>query len=106
MNDRERLIELIAATKYCPSSETDEFYICNECPYGKEDNCREAYIADHLIAHGVTVQKHGQWVNAICQECAFDLRELTDGENDLEQWVWDEGFPYCPNCGAKMDGGE
>lgn len=49
---------------------------------------------------------HGQWEDGVCTYCGFDLRELTDGENDLEQWVWDDGFPYCPNCGAKMDGGD
>lgn len=49
---------------------------------------------------------HGRWENYVCVACGFDLRWLTDGENDLEQWVWDEGFDYCPNCGAKMDGGK
>lgn len=48
-------------------------------------------------------ERHGRWVNGICTACNFDMRELTDGENDLEQWVWDEGFDYCPNCRAKMD---
>lgn len=47
--------------------------------------------------------KHGRWEQGICTVCQFDIRYLTDGENDLEQWVWDEGFDYCPNCGAKMD---
>lgn len=45
----------------------------------------------------------GRWENGACTVCGFDLRCLTDGENDLEQWVWDEGFDYCPGCGAKME---
>lgn len=45
---------------------------------------------------------HGRWKNGVCPVCGFDIRCLT-GENDLEQWVWDEGFNYCPQCGAKMD---
>ena len=45
---------------------------------------------------------HGRWKNGVCPVCGFDIRCLT-GENDLEQWVWDEGFNYCPDCGAKMD---
>lgn len=45
---------------------------------------------------------HGRWKNGVCPVCGFDIRCLA-GENDLEQWVWVEGFNYCPNCGAKMD---
>lgn len=67
------------------------------------------YVAVRAINEAPAVDAvevvHGRWENAVCGSCGFDLRCLTDGENDLEQWVWDEGFDYCPNCGAKMDGG-
>lgn len=47
-------------------------------------------IADHLIAHGVTVQKHGRWLlDGRCSECL---------ENPLTTHK-----TYCPSCGAKMD---
>lgn len=46
--------------------------------------------------------RHGRWKNGICTDCGFDIRCLTNGENDLEEWVW-EGLDYCPNCGARMD---
>lgn len=46
---------------------------------------------------------HGQWEDGVCTACDFDIRELIDGESDFRNWVW-EGLPYCPNCGAKMDG--
>ena len=52
------------------------------------------------------VREKGELVNAVCPACEFDLRCLTDGENDLEQWVWDDGFDFCPNCGADMRKGE
>lgn len=54
-------------------------------------------------AADVVEVRHGRWENGECSNCKFDLRELTDGENDLEQWVWNEGFDYCPVCGALMD---
>lgn len=47
---------------------------------------------------------HGEWDEGVCTNCSFDIRCLTDGESDLEQWVWKEGFNYCPNCGADMRG--
>lgn len=61
-------------------------------------------VGDILEAPAVDAVEvvHGRWENAVCGSCGFDLRCLTDGENDLEQWVWDEGFDYCPNCGADM----
>lgn len=55
-------------------------------------------IADHLIAHGVTVQERGNWKyyhkqnKAVCTSCSF--------ERDL-----DANFGKaiaCPNCGAYM----
>ena len=59
---------------------------------------------DEFPAADVAPVRHGRWENGICTNCKFDIRVLTDGENYLEQWVYDEGFEYCPNCGAKMDG--
>ena len=49
-----------------------------------------------------SLAKRGRWENGVCTACGFDLRCLTDGENELEQWVWDEGLDYCPSCGALM----
>ena len=47
-------------------------------------------VADHLIANGVTVQKHGRWLlDGRCSECL---------ENPLTTHK-----TYCPSCGAKMD---
>ena len=70
MDVREKLVELLKANFY------DE--------YEFEE------IADILIAHGVTVQKHGRWLlDGRCSECL---------ENPLTTHK-----TYCPSCGAKMD---
>lgn len=61
----------------------------------------EAMLSD-LPAAEVAEVRHGRWKNGICTDCGFDIRCLTDGENDLEEWVW-EGLDYCPNCGCRMD---
>lgn len=39
---------------------------------------------------------HGRWIaNRICSICRKELTE----------WAAQNGYRYCPNCGAKMDGG-
>ena len=60
-NTREKLIELITEAK----SKVDRICVerdwCDGCPVvDSEGACRETYIADHLIANGVTVQ---EWIS-------------------------------------------
>ncbi len=47
---------------------------------------------------------HGRWEDGVCTACRFDIRCIIDGESYFENWVWSEGFDYCPNCGADMRG--
>lgn len=47
---------------------------------------------------------HGRWKDGECTICGFDIRDMIDGESEFRSWVWD-GLPYCPYCGAMMDGG-
>lgn len=37
---------------------------------------------------------HGRWIaNRICSVC----------RKELSEWAAQNGYQYCPNCGAKMD---
>lgn len=50
----------------------------------------------------VALVVHGQWENGnpICPICGEDKFK------DLDADIWCDWKPdYCPNCGAKMDGG-
>ena len=72
------------------------------------------WIADHLIANGVTVQentaadvapvRHGRWEKQSglysCSECGMTCPYDVQADV-IEYWACN----YCPNCGAKMDGG-
>lgn len=82
MTDREKLIELLKDSPSLDALDDDGY----------------ARGADHLIANGVTAQKHGRWCQArfaplsavICSVC--------------NEWFYNlAGSNYCPNCGAKMD---
>lgn len=67
--------------------------------YSRED---AADCIRYMDAADVAQVRHGQWEpgNPICPVC---------GENkfkDLDADIWCDWLPdYCPNCGAKMDGG-
>lgn len=63
-----------------------------------------AYAAEQLLdeipAADVAPVVHGRWNNMdgyktrkVCSECGWDVPE------------YGKFYSYCPNCGAKMDGG-
>lgn len=66
-------------------------------------------IAESLIANGVTVVRHGQWIynvesgEYVCSACgknALSFRKDTFYNVDLYETCLTD---YCPNCGARMD---
>ena len=67
----------------------------NECAYFKQ-------IITDLPTADVTPIRHGRWENGnpICPVCGGDKFK------DLDADIWCDWQPaFCPNCGAKMDGG-
>ena len=57
---KDELIELTQQACVAAVTECGKYFNCEECPefkYAKDDKCRMAFIADHLIANGVTVQR-------------------------------------------------
>ena len=61
-------------------------------------------IADHLIANGVQEVKRGNWIYNLTyyesDECNCSLC------GQLMTTAKGVRMNYCPNCGAKMDGGK
>ena len=93
MDVREKLVELLK-TNACPSP-----FMCDPmCRYYGYGDCFPDRFADHLIAHGVTVQeeaklywkpvKPGEW-NLTCSACDSHLG-------------CKENASFCPECGAKF----
>ena len=69
------------------------------------------HLSDGKFRHWVEVQqaadvvpvRHGQWEpgNPICPVCGGNKFK------DLDADIWCDWQPdFCPNCGAKMDGGK
>ena len=98
MDVREKLAKLVEYMDgVCPSGVSS--YNCQHKDIG--EGCSIQAKVDYLIKGGVTVQERGSWKyyhkqnKAVCTNCSF--------ERDL-----DANFGKaitCPNCGAKMDGG-
>ncbi len=84
MSDREKLIDILESQPYGSFSYEE--------------------MADYLIANGVTVQKHGEWVvldecsnaGAYCSVCHKKVYKECYGNCKMKS-------TYCPNCGAKME---
>lgn len=63
--------------------------------------------ADHLIEHGVTVQKCGHWVSLTDCSNAGVYCSVCHKKVYKEDYAWCNRknklhSEYCPNCGAKM----
>ena len=65
--------------------------------------------ADYVeVKHGENIGEVHPVDEFVCSECGIVLegwtRVVTD-EDDGELFYYEYEFKYCPNCGAKMDGG-
>lgn len=73
---REKLIELIREAKFDVDRICVERDWCDGCPAADgEGNCKEVYIADHLIANGVTIPVR-------CHECKHWKNEINGCTED------------------------
>ena len=97
MDVREKLVELIGSTEYGNGS-----LVGNNFQKGFIEK-----IASNLIAHGVTVQKHGYLEtvvevkdNTVCGNgVKIEYKRCSCCKNP-SKFFWDD---FCGNCGAKLD---
>ena len=97
MDVREKLVELIGSTEYRNGS-----LVGNNFQKGFIEK-----IASHLIAHGVTVQKHGYLEtvvevkdNTVCGNgVKIEYKRCSCCKNPSKFFEDD----FCGNCGAKLD---
>ena len=91
----------------------DEYCKCCPHPCSKDSNakCMTVYKISRMPVVDAVPVVHGEWISvdgtSECDEwdCSVCERRLTFGEllNAEDVYEWNH---YCPNCGAKMDGGE
>lgn len=94
--------------RYIDADKLREYWLengVNECVYNT-NNVLDSI--DYQLTANVAEVKHGKWEKptlnlecfadryVICSECNVMLPNITEIPE----------YYYCPNCGAKMDGGE
>lgn len=73
------------------------------------DSVEEAFVSiRRMPAVDVVQVRHGKWIMesdggtrcSVCKKKVYDFTDLNYAPVDLSE------MPYCPKCGAKMDGDE
>lgn len=87
--------------------------VCLDIQMGYE---RAARIIEHIPAVDAEPVRHGSNMTHthpsdmfICTECGFtcEITELRYGDDGMgEPDAYEYDCKFCPNCGAKMDGGD
>ena len=83
---------------------------CRDCSYEDRFNCKLLYDASILYNAGYRKQSVGEWVEndygqTVCSHCD-ETAEVDAWELELRDKVRYSKTKYCPNCGARMKGGE
>lgn len=58
------------------------------------------------VVHGAWIDFYGEHKTAECSECQKLFEVTFDGPSEPEFFAaFQDSYRYCPNCGARMDGG-
>lgn len=110
MSGEKKYIDLAAAKKmHCDICK--ETYVCyrNNIRGETTGACKELQAFDRVPAADVAEVKHGEWIDMgdfiLCSLCgATWLKEFESYYGKATRLCVRTN--YCPNCGAKMDGGD
>ena len=77
----------------------------------KPNECAKGIVEDTITllqnepTADVVEVKHGEWKQGVPYVCSICGKPAPDEKNTSERYsCWTS--PYCPHCGAKMDGGK
>lgn len=95
--EREAIMEFPIRKDRCDKEHANEHFI-----FGIESVLE--YV-ENLPAADVAPVVHGRWDGDTCTACKLPWKY--NMVQDADDWGYFDPMPdYCPNCGAKMDGGD
>ena len=80
-------------------------YVCEQYNENRDlTRTKCDYKNSHFVdATDVIPVRHGSWLDGKCTVCGWEEPDVGTWDGyDAEAWI---ETPYCPNCGAIMDGG-
>ena len=85
----------------------DELYEHEFSNWCDKDEVSE--LIDNMPSADIELVKHGRWIKSkaggvLCSECCSYAPYIEKGSFTTKR-IEQEKSAYCPNCGAKMDGG-
>ena len=89
---------------YCVSCNSYHGVRCRACGTGDAID-----IIDDFPAADVAPVVHGRWIHSRYEDCSeqFELVKCSQCNHEAYAMAfYVRGGNYCPNCGAKMDGGD
>lgn len=101
--DGDNAVQRIREFAECKPRCAEEFYEgqgCKACAWGKIIEIVEntPTIEAEPVVHGEWIMRGGKRYCSACQQRACVTR-------DMDDFWYTVGTPFCPNCGAKVDGG-
>lgn len=77
------------------------------CRYENPEICTQEI--NSIPAADVVPVVHGRWIHSRYEDCSEQFERVKCSQCNHEAYAmafYVRGGNYCPNCGAKMDGGE
>lgn len=97
------------------SKEKQTYNPCDDCQYSYSKNnqesgmckiCEFPYFRDRKQSEGEWVLEHETYGKMICSNCKEEAPTKTVVDRDCTWHILYDEKPFCPNCGARMKGGE
>lgn len=79
---------------------------CVGCSHNNRFQCKPIYDAELLYNAGYRKQSEGEWVHSDKAQHWFGKDECNKCHYHTADRIDLSYFNFCPNCGAKMKGGE
>lgn len=111
---------IAALTEFCYDQTASKYLSVDDCLVARDAIERAIKVLESLPAADVATVRHGRWeknvrgdYSIVCSECGYGFP--TDGyawlecnrRSDEREYCFQitDVKNYCPNCGARMDGG-